>query len=323
MTVTQPANQAGTVGTAVNLANSASGGTAPYTWSATGLPAGLSINGSTGTISGTPTTAGNSSVTVTATDSSNPAKTGSATFAWQVNPAGTCTAQTNGTDVAIGDNTTVESPVTMSGCTGNASATSTVAVNIVHTYIGDLKVDLVAPDGSVYTLHNRTGAGTDNINQTYTVNLSSEPANGVWKLRVADMASQDTGYINSWTLNTGGGTPPPVCAPQTNGTDVAIGDNTTVESPVTFANCSGNASATSTVAVNIVHTYIGDLKVDLVAPDGSIYVLHNRTGGSTDNINTTYTVNLSSEPKNGTWKLRVNDNAAQDTGYINSWTLTP
>ena len=131
------------------------------------IAAGLSINASTGTISGTPTTAGNSSVTVTATDSSNPAKSGSATFAWQVNPAGTCTAQTNGTDVAIGDNTTVESPVTMSGCTGNASATSTVAVNIVHTYIGDLVVSLVAPDGSVYTLHNRTGGTTDNINQTY------------------------------------------------------------------------------------------------------------------------------------------------------------
>ena len=74
------------------------------------------------------------------------------------------------------------------------------------------------------------------------------------------------------------------------------------------------------MAVGIVHTYIGDLKVDLVAPDGSIYVLHNRAGGSADNINQTYTVNLSSESLNGTWRLRVNDNANQDTGYINSWT---
>ena len=76
------------------------------------------------------------------------------------------------------------------------------------------------------------------------------------------------------------------------------------------------------MAVDIRHTYRGDLKVDLVAPDGSVYVLHNRTGGSADNIIGTYTVNLSSEALNGTWRLRVNDNAAGDTGYINSWSIT-
>jgi serine protease len=108
----------------------------------------------------------------------------------------------------------------------------------------------------------------------------------------------------------------------TNGTDYTISDNATVESPISVSGRSGNGSATTPVAVNIVHTYIGDLKVDLVAPDGSVYVLHNRSGGSADNINQTYTVNLSSEPLNGTWKLRVNDNANQDTGYINSWSVT-
>lgn len=49
---------------------------------------------------------------------------------------------------------------------------------------------------------------------------------------------------------------------------------------------------------------------------------HNRSGGSADNINTTYNVNLSSEALNGTWKLRVNDNYNGDTGYINSWSIT-
>ena len=83
---------------------------------------------------------------------------------------------------------------------GNAPSNAQVAVNIVHTYIGDLIVDLLAPDGSVYNLHNRTGGGTDNINQTYTVNLSSEALNGSWRLRVADRAGADTGYINSWSI---------------------------------------------------------------------------------------------------------------------------
>ncbi|MFE6459603.1 S8 family serine peptidase [Streptomyces cinereoruber] len=106
----------------------------------------------------------------------------------------------NLTDVTVPDNTTVESPITVSGVTGNAPATLKVGVDVKHTYIGDLKVDLVAPDGSVYTLHNRTGSGTDNIVQTYTVNASSEVANGVWRLRVNDNASQDTGKIDAWNL---------------------------------------------------------------------------------------------------------------------------
>ncbi|THA41877.1 S8 family serine peptidase [Streptomyces sp. A1547] len=106
----------------------------------------------------------------------------------------------NTTNVNIGDNSTVESPITVTGVAGNAPATLKVDVNIVHTYIGDLKVDLVAPDGSIYTLHNRTGAGTDNINQQYTVNASSEVANGTWKLRVNDNASGDTGFIDTWSL---------------------------------------------------------------------------------------------------------------------------
>jgi subtilisin family serine protease len=236
-----------------------------------------------------------------------------------VDPPAGCT-QTNGTDVTISDNATVESSITIAGCTGNAGSGSTVAVDIVHTYIGDLVVSLVAPDGSVYPLHNRTGGGTDNINQTYPVNLSSEVANGTWKLRVQDAASGDTGYINSWTLNlTGGGS---TTCTGTNGTDVAIGDNTTVSSTIAIAGCTGTASSTSTVAVAIVHTYIGDLVVSLVAPDGSVYTLHNRTGGGTDNINQTYTVNLSSETRNGNWTLRVQDAASGDTGYVNSWTLT-
>ncbi|MGW3399474.1 S8 family peptidase [Streptomyces hydrogenans] len=106
----------------------------------------------------------------------------------------------NLTDVTVPDNTTVESAITVSGVTGNAPATLKVGVDVKHTYIGDLKVDLIAPDGSVYNLHNRTGSGTDNIVQTYTVNASSEVANGVWKLRVSDNASADTGKIDAWNL---------------------------------------------------------------------------------------------------------------------------
>ncbi|MDH6587394.1 Zn-dependent metalloprotease [Streptomyces sp. SAI-133] len=107
-------------------------------------------------------------------------------------------------------------------------------------------------------------------------------------------------------------------------TDVSIPDNgAAVNSPITVSGRTGNAPSNLAVAVDIVHTYIGDLRVQLIAPDGTAYTLKAYgTGGSTDNLNTTYTVDASSEVANGTWQLRVQDNAAQDTGYINSWKLT-
>jgi subtilisin-like proprotein convertase family protein len=74
--------------------------------------------------------------------------------------------------------------------------------------------------------------------------------------------------------------------------------------------------------VHVKHTYKGDLVVDLVAPDGSVYNLHNRAGGSADNIDQTYTTNLSSETRNGTWTLRVRDAATADVGTIDTWSLT-
>ncbi|MFF4425398.1 M28 family metallopeptidase [Streptomyces sp. NPDC001549] len=108
----------------------------------------------------------------------------------------------NTADVNIPDSpaAAVSSPITVSGVTGNAPATTKVDVNIVHTYRGDLVVDLLAPDGTVYNLHNRSGGSADNLVQTYTVNASGEVANGVWKLRVKDSAAQDVGYINSWKI---------------------------------------------------------------------------------------------------------------------------
>jgi subtilase family serine protease len=95
VTVTNPGNQTGTVGTAVSLqihaSDSASGQT--LTYSATGLPAGLSIS-SSGLISGTPTTAATSNVTVTARDTTG--ASGLASFSWTISSSGggSCTNHT-------------------------------------------------------------------------------------------------------------------------------------------------------------------------------------------------------------------------------------
>jgi hypothetical protein len=86
VTVANPGNRTGTVGTATSLQMSASGGAPPYTWTATGLPAGLAINSSSGLISGTPTTANTYSVSVTARDTAN--ATGSTSFTWTISTGG-------------------------------------------------------------------------------------------------------------------------------------------------------------------------------------------------------------------------------------------
>ncbi|MET8817803.1 M4 family metallopeptidase [Streptomyces rochei] len=108
----------------------------------------------------------------------------------------------NTADVAIPDNgAAVTSSIAVTGRTGNAPANLQAAVDIVHTYRGDLVIDLLAPDGTAYRLKNSSSSDSaDNVNQTYTVNASSETANGTWKLRVQDVAARDTGYISGFKL---------------------------------------------------------------------------------------------------------------------------
>ncbi|MFD3583475.1 putative Ig domain-containing protein [Streptomyces sp. NPDC058683] len=93
VTVTSPGSQSTVTGSSVSLQISASDSAgATLTYSASGLPTGLSISSSTGLISGTASTAGTYSTTVTATDSTG--ASGSASFTWTVSTSGggTCTS---------------------------------------------------------------------------------------------------------------------------------------------------------------------------------------------------------------------------------------
>jgi Zn-dependent metalloprotease len=107
-------------------------------------------------------------------------------------------------------------------------------------------------------------------------------------------------------------------------TPVSIPDNgPAVTSSITISGRTGNAPSNLQVTPNISHTWRGDLVIDLIGPSGTAYRLKNfSSSDSADNVTDTYTVNASAETANGTWKLRVQDQAAYDTGTINSWKIT-
>ncbi len=143
--------------------------------------------------------AGTYSVVLTVTD--NGGLTNSKSSSVTVSNGGGTTFFQNTTSQAINDFQTITSSIVVSGLTGSGPSNLQVAVNITHTYIGDLTVDLIAPNGSTVRLWNRTGGGTHNIVQTFIVDASGITApNGTWKLQVGDHARRDTGRLNSWSL---------------------------------------------------------------------------------------------------------------------------
>ncbi|GFH35615.1 peptidase M4 [Streptomyces pacificus] len=104
-------------------------------------------------------------------------------------------------DISIPDLGTVSSPIAVTGIAGNAPSNLAVDVDIRHTWRGDLVIDLLAPDGTAYRLKNSSGSDSaDDVIERYTVDASSEVANGTWNLRVQDIARYDTGYISNVKL---------------------------------------------------------------------------------------------------------------------------
>ncbi len=113
--------------------------------------------------------------------------------------------------------------------------------------------------------------------------------------------------------------------------NLAIPDNnpTGVTDNMTVA-LNGATVSSMEVYVNITHTYQGDLIVKVISPSGKTVILHNRTGGSTDNIIGYYPSQLTpaqsldamiGEPTDGVWRLTVSDNASADIGTLVRWCL--
>jgi subtilisin-like proprotein convertase family protein len=208
-----------------------------------------------------------------------------------------------------------------------------VDLDITHTYIGDLVIKLVSPRGTPAFLHERNGGSTKNILKTYDLQnaptltrFNGESTSGNWTLEVIDAANVDAGVLNKWTIfiNTGGSQEikleesPGVTIPDNNPAGIErslnVADNGTVKE--------------MEVGIDITHTYISDLIINLVSPGGSVISLHNKTGVDADNIIKTYNfINtqglqvLKTKQISGVWKLKISDVAGQDIGKLNKWSL--
>ena len=344
--------------------------------------------------------------------------------------------QTSTPALAIPDNAPAVSDTITVTRAGTATAVS-VAVDITHTFIGDLTVELIAPDDTVQTLHDHAGGSASDIDRTYTSDFDGTGITGDWTLRVRDDAGADTGALNGWALTigydgadnpvtglTGSGAtylvtvssaqngtynldiaqdsdiadaadnplagtnptgadhtytvstiPADTTAPavtsiersdpaeattserilvfavtfsedvtgvdagdfapspdstgggsasgrftQTSAPATPITDYSTIQDTITVGP-PGTATAVS-VAVDITHTFIGDLTVELIAPDDTVQMLHDHAGGLANDIDRTYTPDFDGTGIAGNWTLRVIDRTGGDTGTLNSWTLT-
>jgi len=209
-----------------------------------------------------------------------------------------------------------------------------VGIDIAHTYQGDLRVTLTTPWGALVELHPKgQGGNTHDLKLTYDEamlpalsTLRGRNTQGAWKLAVQDLAAIDTGRLNSWGLDIG--VAPTIAGPvelkESPGT--AIPDSPGAGIERSLSNASAFAIGSVEVAVDISHTYIGDLQVSLVSPAGTAVALHDRAGGSTRDLAKTYTAattpalaTLAGKAAAGTWRLRIVDRAAQDVGKLNSW----
>lgn len=192
---------------------------------------------------------------------------------------------------------------TANGLTVNFSNSSTDSGGTLSSYawnFGDGSTSTSASPSHTYTV-----AGT------YTVSLTVTDNTGASNTKTASVTVTSSGGGSGGVFS--------------NNSSMTIGDNATISSTIAVTGQAGNAPSNLKVHASITHNWSGDLTIEIVAPNGAYAVLQNPDYGDDGNIDTTWTVNASSVPANGTWKLKIIDNDPQyygDDGTLNNWSLT-
>ncbi len=229
-------------------------------------------------------------------------------------------------------------------------------VDIRHTYKGDLKVALLAPNGQSTIVHDRTGGSADDIKETYKIDaFNGLSLAGTWTLNIADLGKGDTGNLQAWSLEfiLTGDVPEEVCDDgidnDGNGlidcADPACADFAScvilepfsatqiVESAIPDGDPQGIIStinvdgqgliAALSVGVDITHPFRADLIVSLIHPSGAEIFLFNQDDDDVfeDLVRTFTPKDFDGLEAAGLWQLKVVDAAALDEGTLNLWAL--
>ena len=189
-------------------------------------------------------------------------------------------------------------------CT-DTSDNSAIPITRIVNVLDDGDDDDDAPTVTSITRHDPVTQTTDSATLEFNVLFSEN---------VTDVSQDDFELSPDSPTNTGSQTfmytsTPSLLIPS----DKTRTDTITVSDSATISSVS--------VSVNITHAYIVDLKVELVAPDNTVTVLHDRESTDSANIIQTYPLDLGSVLINGDWQLRIHDNFSLDDGILNSWSL--
>ncbi len=281
-------------------ASSDSDGTiASYSWS---------FGGTGATASNTFASAGTYSVTLTVTD----------------NDGATGTSTQNVTVTAPPTGNVLSNGVAKTGLSGAAGTEATYTM-VVPAGATGLSFVMSGGTGDA-DLYVRFGAAPTTTNydcrpylsgNNETCNITTAQAGTYYVMIRAYSTYSGVSLVGSYTTS-GGGTQQSLFS---NTTNVNIPDNNPTGATSSISVNRTGVSNSVKITYNIVHTYIGDLKVQLIDPTGAVSTLRSNTGGSANDINESVTVNKGSTSATGTWKLKVIDSAGADTGYINSWSI--
>jgi M6 family metalloprotease-like protein len=210
-----------------------------------------------------------------------------------------------------------------------------VAVEITHTYRGDLSVTLTAPSGAQAVLHTQRQDAMDNLHLNLSdadhpalAELRNEAIAGDWTLHVVDTWADDVGRLDYWSLALDyEPTVQPVRVENQNAVAIPDDDPAGIRSTIDVPG--GGALQSISVEVSIVHTYRGDLRLELERADGSRVLLKGQDSDRNDNLNAVYDMGntdaldaFKGGESGGTWTLHVSDRAYWDKGTLKRWAIT-